>query len=66
MKKSNVLKLTDGLFLKSAEKVAKEYPSFAFDSRVIDALSMELVIKPEAFDCLVLPNPLAGSGSKIT
>jgi len=54
--KSNVLKLTDGLFLKSAEKVAKEYPAFEFDSRVIDALSMELVIKPETFDCLVLPN----------
>jgi len=54
--KANVLKLTDGLFLKSAEKVAKEYPAFAFDSRVIDALSMELVIKPETFDSLVLPN----------
>jgi isocitrate dehydrogenase (NAD+) len=54
--KSNVLKLTDGLFLKSAEKIAKEYPAFAFDSRVIDALSMELIIKPESFDCLVLPN----------
>jgi isocitrate dehydrogenase (NAD+) len=54
--KANVLKLTDGLFLKSAEKVAKEYPAFAFDSRVIDALSMELVINPETFDSLVLPN----------
>lgn len=54
--KSNVLKLTDGLFLKSAEKVAKEYPAFEFDARVIDALSMELVIKPETFDSLVLPN----------
>jgi len=54
--KSNVLKLTDGLFLRSAEKVAKEYPAFEFDARVIDALSMELVIKPETFDCLVLPN----------
>jgi isocitrate dehydrogenase (NAD+) len=54
--KSNVLKLTDGLFLKSAEKVAKEYPAFEFDARVVDALSMELVIKPETFDCLVLPN----------
>ncbi len=54
--KANVLKLTDGLFLKSAEKVAQEYPAFEFDSRVIDALSMELVIKPETFDSLVLPN----------
>ena len=54
--KANVLKLTDGLFLRSAEKVAKEYPAFEFDARVIDALSMELVIKPETFDSLVLPN----------
>jgi isocitrate dehydrogenase (NAD+) len=54
--KSNVLKLTDGLFLKSAEKIAREYPAFGFDSRVVDALSMELVVKPESFDCLVLPN----------
>jgi isocitrate dehydrogenase (NAD+) len=54
--KSNVLKLTDGLFLKSAQTIAKEYPAFEFDSRVVDALCMELVIKPESFDCLVLPN----------
>lgn len=54
--KSNVLKMTDGLFLKSAQTVAKEYPAFEFDARVVDALCMELVIKPEAFDCLVLPN----------
>ena len=54
--KSNVLKLTDGLFLKSAQKVAQEFPAFDFDARVVDALCMELVIKPESFDCLVLPN----------
>jgi isocitrate dehydrogenase (NAD+) len=54
--KSNVLKLTDGLFLKSAQTVAREYPAIAFDARVVDALCMELVVKPESFDCLVLPN----------
>jgi isocitrate dehydrogenase (NAD+) len=54
--KSNVLKLTDGLFLKSAQTVAKEYPACEFDARVVDALCMELVVKPETFDCLVLPN----------
>jgi len=54
--KSNVLKLTDGLFLKSAQAVAKEYPALELDARVVDALCMELVIKPESFDCLVLPN----------
>lgn len=54
--KSNVLKLTDGLFLQSAQTVAKSHPAFGFDARVIDALCMELVTRPEAFDCLVLPN----------
>lgn len=54
--KSNVLKLTDGLFLKSAQDVARGYPEFEVNQRVVDALCMELVIKPEEFDCLLLPN----------
>ena len=54
--KSNVLKLTDGLFLKTAQHVAREYPEFEVNQRVVDALCMELVIRPEAFDCLLLPN----------
>lgn len=54
--KSNVLKLTDGLFLKTAQDVARGFPEFEVNQRVIDALCMELVIKPEAFDCLLLPN----------
>jgi len=54
--KSNVLKLTDGMFLKVAQEVARDYPDIALDSRVIDALCMELVIKPESFDALLLQN----------
>lgn len=54
--KSNVLKLTDGLFLKTAQDVARGYPEFEVNQRVVDALCMELVIKPEEFDCLLLPN----------
>jgi isocitrate dehydrogenase (NAD+) len=54
--KSNVLKLTDGLFLKTAQNVAREHPEFEVNQRVVDALCMELVIRPEAFDCLLLPN----------
>jgi isocitrate dehydrogenase (NAD+) len=54
--KSNVLKLTDGLFLKVAQDVARDYPDIELDSRVIDALCMELVIKPETFDGLLLQN----------
>ena len=54
--KSNVLKLTDGMFLKVCEETLAASPGLAVDSRVIDALCMELVVKPETFDCLLLPN----------
>ena len=54
--KANVLKLTDGLFLRSAQDVAREYADVAVDSRVVDALCMELVMKPETFDGLLLTN----------
>lgn len=54
--KSNVLKLTDGLFLKVAQETARDYPDIELDNRVIDALCMELVIKPETFDGLLLQN----------
>ncbi len=54
--KANVLKMTDGLFLKVAQDVARDYPDIELDSRVVDALCMELVIKPETFDGLLLQN----------
>jgi isocitrate dehydrogenase (NAD+) len=54
--KSNVLKLTDGLFLDVSKETLGNYPEIAVDSRVVDALCMELVIRPERFDCLLLPN----------
>jgi isocitrate dehydrogenase (NAD+) len=54
--KSNVLKMTDGLFLKTAQDALAAYPDITVDSRVIDALCMELVMKPETFDCLLLTN----------
>jgi isocitrate dehydrogenase (NAD+) len=54
--KANVLKMTDGLFLKVAQDVARDYPDMELDNRVIDALCMELVIKPETFDGLLLQN----------
>ncbi|MBI3041377.1 MAG: isocitrate/isopropylmalate dehydrogenase family protein [Betaproteobacteria bacterium] len=53
--KANVLKMTDGLFLKTAQDIARD-SGFAVDQRVVDALCMELVMRPEAFDCLLLPN----------
>ena len=54
--KANVLKLTDGLFLKSAQDVGKGYSDIVVEQRVVDALCMELVMKPETFDGLLLTN----------
>ena len=54
--KANVMKMTDGLFLKTAQDVAKGYPDIVCDQRVVDALCMELVMKPETFDGLLLMN----------
>ena len=54
--KANVMKMTDGLFLKTAQETAKAYPDITLDQRLVDALCMELVMKPEIFDGLLLPN----------
>ena len=54
--KANVMRLTDGLFLKTAQGIAREYLDIETDQRVVDALCMELVMKPETFDGLLLPN----------
>ena len=54
--KANVMKMTDGLFLKTAQETARAYPDIALDQRVVDALCMELVMKPDIFDGLLLPN----------
>lgn len=54
--KANIMKLTDGLFLECARQVAREYPGVEFDDRIIDALCMQLVMAPERFDVLLLPN----------
>jgi isocitrate dehydrogenase (NAD+) len=54
--KANVMKMTDGLWLKAAQDVGQGYPDITTDARVIDALCMELVIKPETFDGLLLTN----------
>jgi len=54
--KANVMKMTDGLFLKTAMEAGKDYPDITVDQRVVDALCMELVMRPETFDGLLLPN----------
>jgi isocitrate dehydrogenase (NAD+) len=54
--KANIMKLSDGLFLESTRKVSKEFIDIAYDERIVDALCMQLVMRPEKFDVLVLPN----------
>jgi isocitrate dehydrogenase (NAD+) len=54
--KSNILKYSDGLFLRVARDVAKRYPDIAFDDRIVDNMCMQLVQRPEEYDVLVLPN----------
>jgi isocitrate dehydrogenase (NAD+) len=54
--KANILKITDGLFLKVAREVAEEYPDLTFEDRIVDAMCMLLVQRPYDFDVLVMPN----------
>jgi isocitrate dehydrogenase (NAD+) len=54
--KANIMKMSDGLFLESARRVAREYPDIKYDERIVDAACMQLVMFPEKFDVLLLPN----------
>ena len=54
--KANVMKFADGLFLRVAGEVAKDYPQIEFEDRIVDNMCMQLVQKPELYDVLVLPN----------
>ncbi len=54
--KANIMKQSDGLFLECVRKVAEEYPEIESDDRIVDAMAMQLVVRPERFDVLVLPN----------
>jgi isocitrate dehydrogenase (NAD+) len=54
--KANILKLSDGLFLKCCQEVATQYPEIAFDDWIVDAAAMKLVSDPQAFDVLVMEN----------
>jgi isocitrate dehydrogenase (NAD+) len=54
--KANIMKFSDGLFLATAQEVAREYPDIQFEDRIVDNMCMQLVQKPELYDVLVLPN----------
>jgi isocitrate dehydrogenase (NAD+) len=54
--KANIMKFTDGLFLRVAREVAAENEDVEFEDRIVDNLSMQLVQRPEEYDVLVCPN----------
>ena len=54
--KANIMKLGDGLFLESTRKVSRDHPHVTYDERIVDAVCMQLVMHPEKFDVLLLPN----------
>ena len=54
--KANIMKLSDGLFLECFERVAKDYPEIEKEDKIIDNCCMQLVMRPEQFDVLVMEN----------
>jgi isocitrate dehydrogenase (NAD+) len=54
--KANIMKLSDGLFLDCFRKVAAEYPEIVADDKIVDNACMQLVMRPQQFDVLLLEN----------
>jgi isocitrate dehydrogenase (NAD+) len=56
MHKANIMKLSDGLFLDCFRKVAAKYPEIEADDKIIDNACMQLVMRPQQFDMMLLEN----------
>ncbi len=54
--KANIMKYSDGLFMRAAEAVSRRYPDFIYEHKLVDNMCMQLVQYPEKYDVLVLPN----------
>jgi isocitrate dehydrogenase (NAD+) len=54
--KANIMKLSDGLFLDCVRRVAQEYPDIQSDDKIVDNMCMQLVMRPEEWDMLLLEN----------
>lgn len=54
--KANIMKLSDGLFLKCCRQTAAQFPEITYNELIVDNACMQLVMRPETFDVLVLPN----------
>jgi isocitrate dehydrogenase (NAD+) len=54
--KANIMKMSDGLFLKCCREVASKFPEVQYTELIVDNACMQLVMRPETFDLLVMPN----------
>jgi isocitrate dehydrogenase (NAD+) len=54
--KANIMKLSDGLFLQCARRVARDFPKIAYREMIVDNACMQLVLRPQEFDVLLLEN----------
>ena len=54
--KANIMKLADGLFLRCCRETAAHFPEILYKELIVDNASMQLVMRPETFDVLLLPN----------
>src|ERR1700726_5162790 len=54
--KANIMKLSDGLFLKSIRAVALKYSDVEYQEMIVDNACMQMVLNPQQFDMLLLPN----------
>ena len=54
--KANIMKLGDGLFLRCAREIARRYPDIEYKELIVDNAAMQLVMRPEQFDVLLMPN----------
>lgn len=54
--KANIMKISDGLFLRTFEEVARDFPDIEANDRIVDALCMDLVMDPTRYDILLLGN----------
>ena len=54
--KSNVMRITDGMFAKSCRDISEDYPEIEFEEMYVDACAMNLIRQPEQFDVVVTTN----------
>jgi len=54
--KANIMKLADGLFLRSCQEISELYPHIEFDQMIVDNCCMQMASRPDQFDVMVMPN----------